>query len=108
MTDYDDDGLPVEDCYDDYGFSEDYLSPYPKEEHKVTKIGSIFDESGEYETVYYLVKEIVDQEWVNAKFPSYHCQHSYDCCANWYPRTGRIVGTDGGNTIVCQSWAMNV
>ena len=77
-------------------------------DYEVTKIGSIFDESGEYETIYHLVEGIVDQEWVNAKFPSYHCQHEYDCCANWYPRTGRIVGTDNNNTIVRQSWAMNV
>ena len=77
-------------------------------DYEVTKIGSIFDDSGEYESVYYLVDGLVDKEWVNAKFPSNHCHHSYDCCGNWYPRTGRIVGTDGGNTIVCQSWAMNV
>ena len=77
-------------------------------DYEVTKIGSIFDESGEYETIYHLVEGIVDQEWVNTKFPSYHCQHEYDCCANWYPRTGRIVGTDNNNTIVRQSWAMNV
>ena len=77
-------------------------------DYEVTKIGSIFDESGEYETIYHLVEGIVDQEWVNTKFPSYHCQHEYDCCANWYPRTGSIVGIYHGNTIVCQSWAMNV
>ena len=77
-------------------------------DYEVTKIGSLFDESGEYESVYYLVEGIVPQEWVNTKFPSYHCQHEYDCCANWYPRTGRIVGTDNNNTIVRQSWAMNV
>ena len=102
MTDYDDDGVSetLEQMADD---------SHPSWGHEqVTKIGSIFDESGEYESVYYLVEGLVDQEWVNAKFPSNHCQHSYDCCANWYPRTGRIVGTDGGNMIVCQSWAMNV
>ena len=77
-------------------------------DYEVTKIGSIFDESGEYESVYYLVEGIVPQDWVNAKFPSYHCQHEYDCCANWYPRTGSIVGIYHGNTIVCQSWSMNV
>ena len=98
MTNYDDDGFPVE----------DYDETQQMGEYKVRKIGSLFDDDGEYESVYYLVDGLVDQEWVNAKFPSNHCQHSYDCCANWYPRTGRIVGTDGGNTIVCQSWAMNV
>ena len=102
MTDYDDDGFSetLEQMADD---------SHPSWGHEqVTKIGSIFDESGEYESVYYLVEGLVDQEWVNAKFPSNHCQHSYDCCANWYPRTGRIVGTDNGNTIVCQSWVLNV
>ena len=106
MTDYDDDGFPVEDYDETQQMGDDSHPSWGHEQ--VTKIGSIFDESGEYESVYYLVEGLVDQEWVNAKFPSNHCQHSYDCCANWYPRTGRIVGTDGGNTIVCQSWAMNV
>ena len=90
MTDYDDDGFPMEDVY------------------KITKIGSLFDDSGEYESTYYLVDGIVDQEWVNSKFPSNHCQHEYDCCGNWYARTGSIVGTDHDNTIVRQFWVQNI
>lgn len=54
----------------------------------------IEDEDGEAFTMisyFHVDRETTDEEvkeWVADNFPSRHCQHSYDCCANFYPSRG--------------------
>ena len=74
----------------------------------VSEIGSLSDEDGESQVVYYSVEDLVDQSWVSKHFPSRHCTHEYDCCGNWYPDTGKIVGRDCKTTVVSQVWGVNI
>ena len=74
----------------------------------VSEIGSLHDETGENQVIYYSIEELVDQDWVSKYFASEHCTHEYDCCGNWYPSTGKIVGRDGETTIVSQILSMNI
>jgi hypothetical protein len=49
-------------------------------------------------------------KFISAFFPSDHCQHSYDCCAKWYPDRGEMIHVDDiyGYAIVLQHWHLNV
>ncbi len=37
----------------------------------------------------------------------YRCQHSYDCCAGWYPSKAQATIKDG-RVVVRQSWYQNI
>ena len=42
-------------------------------------------------SIFHLDPDVPDAEveaWVADSFPARHCQHSYDCCANYYPDKG--------------------
>ena len=48
------------------------------------------------------------EEDMSTLFPSEHCQHSYDCCGNWYPSRGYILERESDMVLVSQPWTLNV
>ncbi len=72
---------------------------------------SVYEVSGD-ELVDHLRKadEETRRKFCAKVFPSAHCQHEHDCCANWYPSQGRLVAADEtfGNLLVMQGWGLNV
>ena len=50
-------------------------------------------------------KRLLEAEGVH--MDGYRCQHSYDCCANWYP--GRVeFSVEDGRVVARQSWRQNI
>ena len=76
--------------------------------HVVVHMHREVDEYGEEFIDYMLVHGEVDQKWAAYHYPSRHCQHEHDCCGNWYPAEGRVVGNHSMRTVVAQSFGLNI
>lgn len=83
----------------------------------LTIIGStqVSDETGESYDVYTIAKtrRHADPntigEAVKAYFPSYRCEHEYDCCGRFYPSGATWSTTQFGDTILIrQSFYCNI
>ena len=50
------------------------------------------------------------QRYVDENFPTWRCQHSYDCCGHFYPRraTWTRLHPLASRTVVTQGWHCNI
>jgi len=50
------------------------------------------------------------EAFVQKRFPAERCQHSHDCCGNYYPYSGDLIHTDDiyNRIVVTQSFHLNV
>jgi hypothetical protein len=104
--------------------SQIYKQEIQKRIFTIQPIGSIEADHGESYVSYYLV-QVLDQESqpeyepqkidgldvhfvISELFPNVHCQHSYDCCGQWYPNAGIFVGYVFGGFIVEQKVQLNI
>lgn len=92
---------------------------------EVTVIGKVNEnDDGDHNTLYEVMfdskqenlsdflSKIEDwkDEFLSVYFPALHCQHSYDCCGDWYPNRGELIHVDAiyGYLIVSQRWVLNI
>lgn len=48
------------------------------------------------------------QEWLDDNYPSSYCQHSHDCCGNFYASKAQIKFFDGNRCVVEQRANLNI
>jgi len=75
---------------------------------RISKIGKTDEAHGETYTRFFRVTGKVSQDWIKEHFPARRCNHEYDCCGCWYPGEGHVVGELFGDTIIAQSFSINV
>lgn len=80
-------------------------------ETQITPIGEFpLHEDGTAVARFYKVPWEITRKEVAELFPAIRCEHSYDCCACWYPDQGKIIRKDEiyGFAIVQQNFYQNV
>ena len=84
-----------EDCQPEPGYA-------PEPTGKVLFMRQLYADDGESYTTYRLCHVPSDWDhnrvdsWVLTRFPAERCQHSHDCCGNYYARSAKWSLVNGG------------
>ena len=87
-------------------------------DHEIRIVGEIFDDSRDgaaWKTIIFdteaLTRGAALIAWLDEEYPSEHCHHAYDCCAQFYCNGWNFTGSEELGeiyTTVEVSWSQNV